>query len=82
MEQEKTDRRPRRHSDNINADPWSGGYGWLGLAGNRSSMVRKCFLSPCQGVINNHLPATGSRRPARAAWCWGRAQPGSQRAVF
>lgn len=32
-------------------DPWSGRYGWLGLAGSRSSaVVGKCFLrSPLPG---------------------------------
>lgn len=30
-------------------------------------MVGKCFLSPCQGVINNRLPATGSTEASQGA---------------
>ena len=81
----KTDRRPRRHSDNINADPWPGQV-WMAGAGREQvpSCGRETFpVSLPGGSLIIFYPPQAARRPAREQHGAGAgAQPGSQRAVF
>lgn len=81
----KTDRRLRRHGDNINADPWPGRV-WMAGAGREQ--VPSCGwetfpVSLPGGSLIIIYPPQAARRPAREQHGAGaRAQPGSQRAVF
>lgn len=81
----KTDRRPRRHGDNISADPWPGRV-WMAGAGREQ--VPSCGwetfpVSLPGGSLIIIYPPQAARRPAREQHGAGaRAQPGSQRAVF
>lgn len=78
----RKERRPRQRGANISADTMArvgmGGWGWQGAGSQLWLGSISCLLA--RGVINNHLPSTGSTEASQgAAWCWGRSpawQPG------
>lgn len=76
MDGQKEQRRLRRNGDNISVDTMvragMDGQGWQGAAPQLWLGNVSCLFA--RGVINNHLPATGSTEASQgAAWCWGQS---------
>lgn len=81
VDEQEEQRRPRQNEDNSNADTTAragmDGWGWQGAGPQLWLGNVSCLLA--RGVINNHLPATGSTEASQGAACAGaRAQPGVQ----